>query len=57
MHRIVVSILFVFFTAAPAAAELSIEAAIDQRQTSFKAMKGEVKKLKEAMSAKEPAEV
>ena len=56
MYRIVVSILFVFFIATPAAAELSIEAAIDQRQTSFKAMKGEVKKLKEAMSAGEPAD-
>ena len=35
---------------------MSIEAAIDQRQTTFKAMKGEVKKLKEAISAKEPAD-
>ncbi len=56
MCRIVVSILFVFFIAAPAAAELSIEAAIEQRQTTYKAMKGEVKKLKEAMSAKEPVD-
>lgn len=38
------------------AAEMSIQEAIEQRQSAFKSMKGEVKKLKEAMSAKKPAD-
>lgn len=38
------------------AGEISIEAAIEQRQTTFKAMKGDVKKLKEAIQAGEPAD-
>jgi cytochrome c556 len=56
MYRAVFTITLLLLVTAPGAAEMSIEAAIDQRQTAFKAMKSEVKKLKEAMSAKEPAD-
>jgi cytochrome c556 len=56
MYRAIFTTTLLLLVTAPGAAEMSIEAAIEQRQTAFKAMKGEVKKLKEAMSAKEPAD-
>jgi cytochrome c556 len=56
MYRAIFTTTLLLLATAPGAAEMSIEEAIDQRQTTFKAMKGEVKKLKEAISAKEPAD-
>ena len=56
MYRAVLMTTLILLVTAPGAAEISIEEAIEQRQTTFKAMKGEVKKLKQGMSAKEPAD-
>jgi len=56
MYRAVFTTTLLLLFTTTGAAEMSIEAAIDQRQTTYKAMKGEVKKLKEAISAKEPAD-
>jgi len=49
-----VTTLFLFIPVANAA-ELSAEEAIEQRQAAFKAMKADVKQIKDAMKAKEPA--
>ena len=56
MYRTIFTTAFFLLVTAPADAEPGIEEAIEQRQTAFKAMKGEVKKLKEALSAKAPAD-
>ena len=56
MRRTLFAITLILLTPVIGAAELSIEAAIEQRQTAFKAMKGDVKRIKEAMQAKQPAD-
>ena len=56
MYRAIFTTTLLLLVTAPGAAEMSIEEAIEQRPTALKAMKGEVKKLKEAISAKEPAD-
>jgi len=56
MHRAIITTTLLLLFAVADGAEMSIEAAIEQRQAAYKAMKGEVKKLKEAMSAKEAAD-
>jgi len=55
MRRSVFATTLLLLITVAGAGELGIEDAIEQRQTTFKAMKGDVKKFKEAMQAGEPA--
>jgi len=57
MHRAVFATTLILLTPAICAGALSIEAAIEQRQAAFKAMKDDVKRIKDALRIKQPADI